>query len=723
MKPFIVLLGCGVLAACSATPQQPPRPWWEGAGSTGVTGGGVETAPFETGVASVALGGDTQGVSSALYPGTGEFVRLRQPSAEVTTEQGDITLNFEMADVREVVNTILGELLGLNYLVAPDVSGQVTLQTSRPVTADALLRILEDVLTASGLALVERDGVYQVVTAANAAGVSRGNLQWGGAGFGTRVVPLEYVSAAEMADLLEPFAPEQGILRVDPGRNLLVLSGSARDLDQLQEMVETFDVDWLDGMSVGLVALEHARADVVVDELGAMLGEASPIGDLIRLIPLQRLNAVLVVTPQRRYLGEMRNWLNRLDQPLGGEGRRLYVYRVENGNAVDLAEIMRELFAAAGNGQQAGNGRSAAELAPGLRQTRIYSPPREGDDPPQVDLGGPLVSGTATSAADNGMSAFDNGTAARSGGMGDIGVIADEANNALVILATPSDYSTVEDALRQLDIRPLQVLVEATIVDVTLSDELAYGIQWFLRDRINGGRAVAQFGQALSFGSSFSLTLSNSAGEVRALLRALADEGKVEVLSSPSLMVLDNHTASIQVGDQQPVTTSIITEGGLIAESVQFRDTGVILDVTPRVNSGGLITMDIRQEVTDVGETDAATGQRAFLQRNIESKVAVQSGDTLVLGGLIRENRAQTRSGVPGLYRLPVIGPALFGQTVNAANRSELLVLITPRAIRSREDAGRVTEEFRSKLGRLRDWDPRALPRGSEPAIREVDAP
>lgn len=693
-----------LLGACALPPPKAPAPYWEGQSATTAMPAAPGTPRAAESPPTTQIWGDTPEVSapslveSVLYPGTGQFVRSRPSPVEVAPGSGDITLNFEATDIREVANTILGRLLQLNYLVDPEVQGQVTLQTSQPIEREAVLRVFEDVLEANGAALVQRDGLYQVVPAARAA---RSAPLRSPRGYATRVVPLSFVSAAEMSEILLPFSPEEGILRVDRARNLLVLAGSTRELNQMQELIETFDVDWLQGMSVGLVSVQFARADVIAQELGALIGEATPAASMIRLVPLERLNAIMVVTPQARYLQEMRDWIGRLDQPIGGEGRRLYVYRVENGRAEELGEILRELFAPPGERAADVPELRAPEVAPGLIGTTLYSPVVNASGTPPAAIVAPPSSASLAGA--------------------EVGVIADKSNNALVILATPADFRKVESALRQLDIPPMQVLVEATIVDVTLSDELSYGVQWFFNNSLGGNRTGSgQVGQALAFGSGFGYTITNAGGEIRALLRALAAEGKVNVLSSPSLMVLDNQTATIRVGDQQPVTTSIITDRGVIAESVQFKDTGVILEVTPRVNSGGLITLDVRQEVTDVGEVDPASGQRAFLQRNIGSIVAVQSGDTVVLGGLIRENRSDTRSGVPMLHRLPLVGN-LFGQTVTTASRSELLVLITPRAVRSREDAGKITQEFRHKLGNLKDWAPE-LERWVEPEPMLDDA-
>ena len=199
----------------------------------------------------------------------------------------------------------------------------------------------------------------------------------------------------------------------------------------------------------------------------------------------------------------------------------------------------------------------------------------------------------------------------------------------------------------------------------------------------------------------FSYTLRNALGDVRAVLNALAEKSLVKVISSPSLMVLDNHTANIAVGNQQPVRVGeTTTSGGNVTTNIQYKDTGVTLSVTPSVNAGNMVTMQLNQAVTDVGQVDAATGQRSFLQRQFGSKVAVRSGETLVLGGLIRDNTTAGKSGLPGLQDIPVFG-ALFGTNNKSVNRTELLVVITPRVVRTEQDVRQLGQELKDRMKTL----------------------
>ena len=289
--------------------------------------------------------------------------------------------------------------------------------------------------------------------------------------------------------------------------------------------------------------------------------------------------------------------------------------------------------------------------------------------------------------------------------IGNLRVVADEVNNAVLVYGTAAEYATIESTLKRLDVPPIQVLIEATIVEVTLNDDLQYGLQWTFNDAQSNGKVGTSVLSTLKDGvlggalPGFSYTLRNSLGNVRAVLNALADKSLVKVISSPSLMVLNNHTAQIMVGNQQPIRSAeTIITGGNVSTSIQYKDTGVALSVTPSVNAGNMVTMAINQAVTDVGAVDTeATGQRAFLQRQINSKVAIRSGEALVLGGLIRDNNTSGSNGVPLLHEIPLLG-ALFGTKSNKGQRTELLVVITPRVLRSDQDAREVSAEMRDRM-------------------------
>lgn len=635
-----------------------------------------------------------------LFPGSGRLVKPNRHS-QAASAKGDITLNFENTDIREVSKVILGDLLGLNYILAPNVKGSATLQTGRPISKDLLLSTLETLLRMNGAALVKQDGLYQVLAVTNAIqGVLTPQLgdmnQPLPDGYSVRIVPLRYVSVAEMAKILEPLAPKGSVIRADTLRNLLILAGTSPEMSSLIETIDVFDVDWMKGLSVGFFPLSNAAVADVSKDLEGLFGDGKdgPLAGLLRFFPIKSANGLLVVTPQKRYLEEAGTWIERFDR-FGGNSseEHLYVYRVKNGEAEELAGILNDLFS---KSSASSKSRTPAQVAPGRTATTVKSKTNA------KTAGKPATRTTSTSK---------NGSNTAGGKLvGEVQIVADGRNNSLLIMASARDYRKILSALEQLDVMPLQVLIEATIVEVALTDELQFGVQWFFQMNhgdhnslvdLDGTLDSATGGGLSKLFPGFNWRFVTKAGDVRAVLSAFAGEGLVRVLSSPSVMVLDNQSARIQVGDQVPVATSqqqSTDSSANIVNNIEYRDTGVVLEVKPRVNPGGLVTMEVLQEVSTAKESDtSALDSPTISTRKITSTVAVQNDQTVVLGGLIRDETSNTKGGVPGLYNLPVVG-WLFGQDKRDALRTELVIILTPTVISGATDIRDVTEDFRSRL-------------------------
>ena len=657
------------------------------------------------------------------YRGNDQVVGL-PPARDPISFVGDaVALSFENAPLSEVTHAILSDVLGIDYLVDGPIPGEVTLRTRTPIERDQLLSVLESLLKANNVLLIRgRDNRF-IVSSSQAAAqlvprvVSRDEQV---AGYSTMVIPLQYISAGGMAEILKPLAEEKALVRVDNTRNLLMLAGTKAQLSGWLEIIETFDVDMLEGMSVGLFPLQYSGVEELVEALNQLLTEASAeegaggLTDIVRVMPFVRLNSIMVITPRAHYLDRMEIWIERLDRaPENGAEKRLYVYPVQNTTASRLAMLLTSIYS---GGSQSGGGRSALDnrnTAPGMNQESIG--------------GGNSRGGTGRNGNNNNRR---NGSGTRGGsgggttvsalqldpGNGDgndegaeVRVVADEENNSLMIYSTGMQYKTIKAAVEKLDVPPTQVLIEASIVEVTLNDQLKYGLEWTFNNQLGGSEfsgvgvisdgnfnfggaegAVAQLAQG------FSYTVSGGSGVV-AVLRALATESLVNVISTPSVMVLDNNVATIQVGDQVPINSgSTVTNGGNTIQNISYKDTGVQLTVRPSVNAGGLVTLDVLQTVTDVGNIDV-TGNRRFLERSIESRVAVRSGESVVLGGLIRENAANNENGVPWLHKAPIIGP-LFGTTEKTRDRTELLVILTPRALYNDEELRQASDEMRDQI-------------------------
>ncbi len=752
------------------------------------------------------------------YPATGGLVGSSAPAEKIgyvggytgkaSRKEGKYTLNFDDADLSEVAKTILDETLKINYVLSPKVTGKVTLQTTRPLAEDELIPTLEMLLRMNAAVLIKDHDMYRIEpdTAAlvDAPGPRLGMPgQAMPPGYQLRVVPLRYVGVQEMQKVLEPLMPPKAVVRADTARNMLMLAGTAEELEGVLETIRLFDVDFMRGMSVGVFPLKNVEPATVAEELDKVLGDTmkGPLAGVVRLMPIERLNAILVVTPQPRYLDEVETWIERLDRYTTNRAGGIHVYRVQNVDAMELANTLSNIFGGGSGGR--GNRPS---LTPGSQGSQIggafgggggafgsgggtggggltsssgdmdssssaYGNAGAGGSSSFGSGGGSMGSGGFGSSANQGASS--GGLGGTSGGLGgsgssggrgglggsggsfgggggfgggigrggsgsgqrgrgsvaaDLGnvrIVADPANNALIITARAQDYKEIESVIKELDVLPLQVLIDATIAEITLTDNLKYGVKWYFQQGSNAEALLGPVGRsvednvttALNAGSAFQYSLVMAGKDVRLLLSAQADKNRVNVLSSPSLMVLNNQEASIKVGDQVPILSSQVgnlssagvsttTAGLTTVSSIQYRDTGVLLNIRPRVNAGGLVIMDIAQAVDDVkNQTSGGINSPTITQRQIKSSVAVANGDTLVLGGLIKETITNNRSGIPLLFDLPVIG-SLFGSTQLDNLRTELVVLITPRVVESRVKARDITNEFRRKLTGLYEGPP-----------------
>ncbi len=611
------------------------------------------------------------------------------------TSEGNVEVDFRGAPLLDVVQVVLGEVLKVTYTIEGQINGTVTLSSTKPISEQALLGLLESLLAANGVVMVKNDaGIYRL----GAATILRKDMpvrtdltNLSAPGYTNRIIPLAYISVLEAHKILRALGAEQNILHVDPIRNLIMLAAPAPQMDIMVRTIAMFDLDVLEGMSFGIYEVFNVDATTIVERFNKLLGEESlsPIAGVVKLVPLEELNSVMVITPRSHYLPTVKTWIERLDELKvdgGEEGQaaiQLYVYDVQNGEAKDIETLLNKLF-----GKDSGfldSPSLSGKTAPGRSTKKV---------------GSKKVSGAATQAISRtrSSSSLVNIKAPQ--------IVANESNNSLLILTEPRIWRVIRSTLKKIDVVPAQVLVEVSIWEVTLDNSLRYGVEWFFKNEFNGGdmgTATLDVGGAgiAATVPGFSFLANDFAGGWQAVINALDSQSKVEVLSSPSILVLDNETAEISVGNQQPIRTgSSVTDGGTVTENIKFKDTGVSLSVTPRVNAGGLVIMEISQDVTDVGNIDEATGQRAFLQRNIKTHVAVQSGDTIVLGGLIQQNKSEGATGFPFLSRIPILG-GLFGSQSDITKRTELLITISPTAIIQYPDMKLISQEFQTRMHTL----------------------
>lgn len=675
-----------------------------------------------------------------LYP-NGESSISQQATSSQTAEKrsgkGEYSLNFDDADLGEVAKVILGDILGKNYTISPQVTGKVTLQTTSPLSKEELMPTLDMLLGINNAALVNQGGMYLIKPAAEA--VYGSPLRGMPSGYQTRVIPIRNVSASEVAEILKPLLPEKSLLQADTGRNILLVAGSTAELNRVMDLVKIFDVDMLRGRSFGLFTPAHVDASKIIEELDQVFNRGGKTGKdggegYFRFIEIDRMNAILAITHQASYLQDIESWVRRLDR-VDEEAGGVHVYRAQHVSATDLANTLGNIF---GSGTSQ---RSKASIASG-RKAMSASNRSGGGSTSGTSSAGGISSSTSMSSGTNTGTGSSSGSAANSqsgtgsfgsnpslggsgtssgggnvmGGSGqslmpNVKIIADEGNNALIIVAGSEDYSKILQTLKQLDVLPLQVLIDATIVEVTLNDDLKYGIEWYLKNShqaVSGGTSLTDTFTSIATGvatGGFSYAFASK--NVNAILHAESTKNNINVISSPSLMVLNNQEASIKVGDSVPIRSSVsnnltaagVTGSTIQTSSIQMIDTGVNLMVRPRVNAGGLVLMDILQSVTQPVTTTTSTNidSPTIQKREIETNVAVQSGETVVLGGMIKEENDNNRFGVPLLHQIPLLGP-MFGSTTRKSDKTELVVLLTPRVMKSRQEAVDVTDEFKRKL-------------------------
>jgi general secretion pathway protein D len=709
---ILILAIIMVVASCASAPRAPMRPH-----STGKTIKTSTPPPEDTGpIVQSTIAADPGVTDIEIYQGTGEFINkdAAKRVPEVVSEDGEIVLNFEGESIQSVVHTILGEVLQETFVIAPGVGGEVTFSTSRPVNREQLMPILELLLRWNGATLVFSEGRYHVLPVSDAI---KGHLtpEIGPAelarGYEVRAVPLEYISAIEMEKILQPYVRDGAIVQVDLHRSMIFLAGTSEELGNYLRTVEIFDVDWLEGMSVGIYPLRTVDVESIITELESIFsGEGdTPLAGMFRFVPLERLGSVMVITFQEEYLFKAEEWIQILDRGAAGAGKQLFVYRVKNLEAPILAGYLTEIFG--GEGGTPTSNTPQNTLAPGLEPVMVGSVSDFNQNRPAANQQG-LPAGGTPSGSGSVVSIGDS----------DIRITSVLETNSLLIQATQAEYNSILAAIRRIDIEPLQVVIESQVLDVELNEELQFGVNWYLTNNSNlipDGRDPTNnswldsvafgSGSSESGGFNFLATVARPLGDgmpyIQATIAALDEVTDVRSLAAPSLLVRNNATATITVGTQVPVQSSSISTGGIgnVVSSAQYVSTGITLTVTPRINPGGLVYMDILQDVSRPGARDpdiSTSGNPPINNKSVTSQVAVQSGQTVFLGGLISEQDSAGQSGVPYLSRVPFIGP-LFGSKTKAKFRSETLVMITPTVVESSVDLQRVSEEMEKEFSRV----------------------
>ena len=714
------------LAACTALPPALPPP-------QAPLGSATQSPRSSLEPASSAPLDDDQPVGVTLLPGKAPVLAAGiVASRSVARARANVSLNFPAVDVQLVARAVLTDVLGQPFSISSDLHTPVTLVPGKRIPRSAVLPAFEEALRAAGLALVPQPVGFAILPVEQAKAASPvGATTFG---FSSEALQLQYVNADELKRLIDPVLPGV-VTSTDASRNLLTIAGTEGQRASARSLVRQFDVNWLRGTSFGLFIPHRTDARLLVPELDKVLNaDGAPTRNLVHLIAMDQLNGILAISTQSQYLDDVRRWVEILDREGQSNARRLFVYRVQNGRAADLARVLASAFGQSGAATVSSSGVGAGfderSRAPGTIGVLSSDASIPSSAPPQ----GPTFTGSSGQAQASGLSVGQGGgpglgqaygnAAASSGSLGDPAIAgaaadiqadnfraritADNINNALIVYANPRDYAVVEDALRRLDTPPVQVMIEAAITEVTLTDTLRFGVQGLFNNHGTSVGLTESAASAAPIQAFPGFSALYAAKTVSAALNALEQLTTIKVVSAPKLLVLNNQTASIEVGNQVPIltgsATSVITSNAPVVNSVDYRDTGILLKVTPRVNSSGLVSLDLAQEVSDViaAGTSSTIDSPTISTRRIATSIAVQDGEVIALGGLIRDNRTDAKNGLPVLSRIPILGAVLFGNINNNDTRTELIVLLKPQVVRGVDDGRAVTEDIRAKLASLR---------------------
>jgi general secretion pathway protein D len=715
-------------------------------------------AHFSTniGTGTQPLGPQRAGAAQ-LFPGFGSPRASGSPDVSNTTRDGvdvsaatdpsGVEINFENAEIQTVARAIVSDKLGLNVVVDPRVQGTITLASAAPIPKKDLLSVFEGVLRMSNASLVREGDLVKIIPLSDAVGAGT-VLKGSEPGFGVTIIPLRYASAIAVAKAAESFLTRPGAVRPDPVRNVLMVQGTAVERQNAVDMLASFDVEWMRNQSVGIYPLKSTPPDIMIKELEKVFetADGGKGQGLISFQPIARMNAILAVAHDRKFLEQTLQWVRRLDRA-DTSGTTVRIYRLEHGNALKIAKILTDIFSGRSPGSSGTD--AASQVAPGMKAS---------DSKLDSAGSGSSFSGNSSSAATSGgssaaISSLNNGSSQTNGGLGggtagaspgkrltsfngfsdergdktsdtdpssqfgslpkgifqSMRISADSSNNSIIIYSNQDDYRVVERSIRELDRPEKQVAIDATIAEVTLTDALQYGVQYYLANNVgsvsfNNGQSPPPLGTVLP---GFNAILGSQSSP-KVVLSALSNLTSVKVLSAPSLVVNDNQPAFLQVGDSIPISTgsaTVLSAANAVVNTTSYQDTGVILKVWPHVHANGEVQLEIDQEISGVVGGIPATGTSnltpTLSERRVHSTVSVADGQTVLLGGLISDEDDRNQTGIPGLRQIRLIGD-LFGTTNNSKTRTEIIVFVRPRLIEDGIDAQDVAEEFRARLNTMR---------------------
>ncbi len=605
-------------------------------------------------------------------------------------EKQKVILNYDKADVAEVTAQIFGDYLKLNYVLDPALQGRISLYLEGDFSKQELLQLVTKAYAASNISVVPQKGIYyiQSVQRSTSSGLPFAGsfyVEKDPSGISPVIViyRLRYVDVNQAVNTIKLFLTPGRPIATDPLTNSVIFADETDNAKTVIDILRSLDVNILREMGMEVVPLQALTPEEAVKSLESLMGKLdifkqSGLKTDIAFVPLEKYGGVLLMAQNPEVLQTAKRWLTALDVRGQETGEQVYVYFSKNALAKDIADILNQVFKTGGKSDK----KSPSEQIVSATKTAQ----QEGEAKTQVSEG-ISISTTLT---------------------GEVVIIADEVNNALVIRANAADYAMISNVVEALDIVPRAVLIEVLLAEITLNKNLQYGVEWFLKDdRVQQGlkSGDTNFTNIDLRTSTFNgYALFWDSANVKLLINALAEKTDVNVLSTPTLLASDNQEASITVGGRQPISTGTsVTEGGTTVTSVQYEETGIILNVTPHINEGGQVRLEVDQTI----RTPLPAGQFSnidspgFSERKVKTTLLAKDGQTAVIGGIIEHRKTFTKGGIPFLQDIPLISP-LFGSKGDRYERTELIIAITPHVIINRDEEVRQTGQFLQKLESLK---------------------
>jgi len=685
--------------------------------------------------------------------------RRRQPKQGVKVYPLD--LNLKGADLVETIR-VLADTLGLNYAIDSRVRGTVNVRATGKLTEGDILGIMESILVVNNATLIKSGNLYKIVPLDKSHTESmpvfhRGEIP---VGMTVQVLFPQQTAAKELVAVLKPMmTPGGGIF--EGSHNALILVDTPANLEKLLQLIQMIDTQALSQTLVRVVKVHNTDPNEIISELEVIFSAYGTLAQKgkfgVSFLPVQRLNSVMILANSGSLMNRALHWVKQLDLRTDMLAN-VHVYNVENYKAKNLADLLTQVYGGtvaaptikekkpetgaralgsslfgAGRGAGTTGGASGASQrttgmgglgtstgGTGLGGLQSQAAGDIGAGPPQAlkERAGPLGAGAGATGKEG------------------VRIIPDEENNLLVVVAPPHEWRIISRLLKSLDIMPRQVLNEVLVAEVRLSDELSYGIEFLLGataqapsaatgtstsssttgvlvagtsttpapTTISGvtvsGPASATFAAA----SGFTFVATDTLNKLKGLINLLASQGRVDILASPHIMAANNQEATIMIGEEVPTLTSqsiplVSQTTSFQTSTVQYRNTGIILSVKPQINANGMVTLDIAQEVSSASTTSTGvSGTPTFTVRQAKTSLITGDNQTVVLGGLIREDKTTSQAGIPGLRKMPILGP-LFGSEKVSKQKTELIVLITPHIITNLEEGAKITHDMKEKVG------------------------